>query len=67
MIRFSDKVVSNGRNRWMISGIVRRGGVDLDLSRVHGDIADEAGLRCAVERMLDSRARYRRVIAGGAS
>lgn len=62
MIRFNDRRVSNGRNGWIVSGHIERDQVIL--TRIEGDINDEAGLREAVAALLDSRKIYQHALAG---
>jgi hypothetical protein len=56
---FDGVAVTNGVNRWTISGSFRRSkrgdrGL-LSLETVHGDINDRAGLRCAVAAFAAAR------------
>lgn len=54
MIKFTDKTISNGRNRWTVSGYASYGTVYLE--RIEGDITDKDGIKEAVRQHIASNA-----------
>lgn len=58
MIRFAYKRVSNGANSWHIDGSIS-GGIVI-INRLYGDVNNPAGLKQAVENLINSKKKYLR-------
>lgn len=61
-IKLIDKRITNGKNTWTVSGLVLPNDTVI-VRELHGDVNDFRGIHAAVRRMLDSKPRYKRVLA----
>jgi hypothetical protein len=57
MVKLNFKRITNGKNVWHVDGTVSRGVASI--TRIYGNINDEAGIRDALAAMMD-RPRYYR-------
>jgi len=63
-IAFQNKRVTteDGSRTWIVSGLVLPNDTVI-VRELHGDVNDFRGIHAAVRRMLDSKPRYKRVLA----